>query len=133
MQQQQQKSGIKSSATMKAAVLKRFKQNSNSLKISFCVCFSYASEYSSRYSRPMISRGPTYDKYGKELSNYDRWRMQNSSGATSTANSEINNNYNHSATLDTVGTKARRRISRIEDDSTSMGSGGSILTTSRYT
>lgn len=37
---------------------------------------SYLSTYSSSY-RPTISRSPAYDKYGKELSNYERWKLQN--------------------------------------------------------
>ena len=111
------------------------------------------------FNRPMISRAPTYDKYGKELSNYDRWRMShgetvdtlnNNSGSSSSSSSSSYNN-NLSSVLDTSSSSSsgsassssatksssssssssRRRISRIEDDSTSMGSGGSILTTSR--
>lgn len=99
---------------------------------------SYASEYSSRYSRPIISRGPTYDKYGKELSNYDRWRVQHgekfdslNNNQNSTVDSSINSSI--SSSISTSSSSRNRRTSRIEDDSrnTSMGSGSSILNTSR--
>jgi len=92
---------------------------------------------SSRYSRPMISRGPTYDKYGKELSNYERWRAQHGEIVDSLNNNNYNNNSSGSDAISKTASSSshlsnihsRRRISRIEDDS--MGSSGSILTTSR--
>merc|ERR1711936_208903 len=98
---------------------------------------------SSRYSRPMISRGPTYDKYGKELSNYERWRAQHGEIVDSLNNNKYNSNDNNNSGSDAISRKdstsshlsnihSRRRISRIEDDSgPSMGSSGSILNTSR--
>lgn len=98
---------------------------------------------SSRYSRPMISRAPTYDKYGKELSNYERWRSQHGEIVDSLNNNKYNSNDNNNSGSDAISRKdstsshlsnihSRRRISRIEDDSgPSMGSSGSILNTSR--
>merc|ERR1740129_1590156 len=98
---------------------------------------------SSRYSRPMISRAPTYDKYGKELSNCERWRSQHGEIVDSLNNNKYNSNDNNNSGSDAISRKdstsshlsnihSRRRISRIEDDSgPSMGSSGSILNTSR--
>ena len=47
--------------------------------------------------RPMISRAPTYDKYGKELSNYDRWRVQHGENVNN-----LSNNCNNNSGLDVV-------------------------------
>jgi len=85
-----------------------------------------------RYSRPMISGAPTYDKYGKELSNYDRWRVQHGENVNN-----LNNNCNNNSGLDIVSKNHSfnsdlnqhtwRRKSRIEDDSPTLGSSNSIL------
>ena len=45
----------------------------------------------------MISRAPTYDKYGKELSNYDRWRVQHGENVNN-----LSNNCNNNSGLDVV-------------------------------
>ena len=95
------------------------------------------SDYSSRYSRPIISRAPTYDKYGKELSNYDRWRLQHGENLDLNSNYSNNNNDNLSSTTTKI-TSGRRRISRIENEvpesrasEASSSVASSILNTSR--
>ena len=85
---------------------------------------------SSRYSRPIISRAPTYDKYGKELSNYDRWRL--SHGENLDNNNYRSRNYNNndtsSSTTVTATSGRNRRVSRIENTEEIQPS---ILNTSR--
>eukprot|EP00093_Oithona_nana_P012817 12817.XXX_781845_783327_1 [CDS] Oithona nana genome sequencing. len=90
----------------------------------------YSSSSSSRYSRPIISRAPTYDKYGKELSNYDRWRL--SHGEHLDNNNYRSRNYNNNETAAPVSTSTTtsgrsRRVSRIENTEEQP----SILNTSR--
>ena len=91
----------------------------------------YSSSSSSRYSRPIISRAPTYDKYGKELSNYDRWRL--SHGEHLDNNNYRSRNYNNNETAAPVSTSTTtsgrsRRVSRIENTEEQQPS---ILNTSR--
>jgi len=115
--------------------------SSGAISSSFGYSSSFRSSYgassdnqpmSSRYTRPMISRAPTYDKYGKELSNYERWRVQHGENVNS-----FNNNYNNNTGLDAISKvhsssshlnhHSWRRKSAIEDDSPSMGISSSIL------
>ena len=92
----------------------------------------YSSSSSSRYSRPIISRAPTYDKYGKELSNYDRWRL--SHGEHLDNNNYRSRNYNNNessagAPVSTASSTNRsRRVSRMENTEEIQPS---ILNTSR--
>ena len=107
------------------------------------VSSNYLNDYqpiSSRYSstsigRSLISRTPAYDKYGKELSNYDRWRLNHGESVvhdTSTTNNNNNNNNltssssyggylskqtadyscNNNDTTTTIKPRSSRRISR---------------------
>ena len=95
---------------------------------------SYLNDYqpiSSRYSntsygRSLISRAPAYDKYGKELSNYDRWRMSQGESVLDTTNNNNNTSTYGNSYLsnnnDTVKVTRSRRISRIDDHQTGSGS-----------
>merc|ERR1712156_1414518 len=126
------------------------------------VSSNYLNDYqpiSSRYSstsigRSLISRTPAYDKYGKELSNYDRWRLNHGESVvhdTSTTNNNNNNNLtssssyggylskqtadyscNNNDTTTTIKPRSSRRISRIEDSfSDTSPPSSSVLNTSR--
>jgi len=127
------------------------------------VSSNYLNDYqpiSSRYSstsigRSLISRTPAYDKYGKELSNYDRWRLNHGESVvhdTSTTNNNNNNNNltssssyggylskqtadyscNNNDTTTTIKPRSSRRISRIEDSfSDTSPPSSSVLNTSR--
>lgn len=89
-----------------------------------------SSRYSSSYGRSLISKTPAYDKYGKELSNYDRWRLNHGEFVSDTTN---NNSYERSSYLnsnsnnnETKTLRSSRRISsRLEDSITN----DSVLTT----
>lgn len=94
-----------------------------------------SSRYSSSYGRSLISKAPAYDKYGKELSNYDRWRLNQGEHVSSdtTNNNTYSSSYlgsssstnNNESKNSTTYLRGSRRISRLEDSITN----DSVLTT----
>jgi len=64
----------------------------------------------------MISQAPTYDKYGKELSNYDKWRVQHGENVNSFDLNHKNYTGEVHGYSSNLKPQSSQRKSRIEDD-----------------